>query len=116
MFHFALSETVKLRLIEERDAAELYALIEADRDYLARWMPWAQEETLEGVRAFIRLARKHLADSEGLSGRDPRPGADHRHRRVSRGGLAAPLGEHRLLAGCRSTGKGHDDARGPRTR
>ena len=33
-----------LRLPEEADAAELYALIDANRDHLLPWMPWAADE------------------------------------------------------------------------
>jgi hypothetical protein len=40
-----LAETHDLRLLEESDAAELHALIEANRGYLAHWMPWAADQT-----------------------------------------------------------------------
>jgi ribosomal-protein-serine acetyltransferase len=57
---------VRLRLLEESDADAMYAVVERDRDYLARWMPWAETETLEDVREFIRLTRHRLADNNGL--------------------------------------------------
>ena len=55
-----------LRLLEESDARELYALIEANRDHLARWMPWAAAQTLEDTREFIRITRRQLADNDGI--------------------------------------------------
>jgi ribosomal-protein-serine acetyltransferase len=55
-----------LRPLEEADAPELYALIDANRDYLARWMPWAPGQTLEGTLEFVRATRKQLADNDGF--------------------------------------------------
>jgi hypothetical protein len=43
-----------LRLLEEADAEELYAVVQANRVYLARWMPWAEKQTLDGTLEFIR--------------------------------------------------------------
>lgn len=55
-----------LRLLEERDAHELYAVIEANRDHLARWMPWAAGQTLQDTLTFIRRTRKQLASNDGF--------------------------------------------------
>jgi RimJ/RimL family protein N-acetyltransferase len=38
---FDLPDGRLLRPLDESDAAELYALIEANRAHLARWMAWA---------------------------------------------------------------------------
>jgi hypothetical protein len=40
-----LSKGRWLRLLDESDAQELYSVIEANRDALARWMPWAAGQT-----------------------------------------------------------------------
>ena len=37
-------DSLGVRPLEAEDAAELYALIDANRGHLARWMPWAAEE------------------------------------------------------------------------
>ncbi len=66
MFRFALADTRELRVLEESDAGELYALIETDRAYLARWLPWAPSQTLDGTRAFIAHTRKQLAGNDGF--------------------------------------------------
>ena len=66
MFRFSLSENHSLRLFEESDADSLYALIEVNRLHLAKWLPWAEQQTLEGTRAFIRMGRKQLADNDGF--------------------------------------------------
>jgi ribosomal-protein-serine acetyltransferase len=61
-----LSEGCSLRLLEESDAQELYALIDANRDYLARWMPWAAGQTLKDTLAFIQRTCEQLASNNGF--------------------------------------------------
>jgi ribosomal-protein-serine acetyltransferase len=55
-----------LRRLEESDADELYRLIEANREYLARWLPWAEALTLEGSVEFIRGVRRQEASNDGF--------------------------------------------------
>ena len=55
-----------LRLLEETDANELYAVVGANREFLAQWMPWPASQTLEGTLEFIRRGRKQLADNQGF--------------------------------------------------
>lgn len=62
-----LSHGVALRLLEERDVDELYALVEANRAYLAEWMPWAATETRGNAAAFIRLTRIQVGENNGLN-------------------------------------------------
>ncbi|MGI8863795.1 MAG: GNAT family N-acetyltransferase [Solirubrobacteraceae bacterium] len=66
MFRFGLGANRSLRLFEEGDAETLYALIEANRVHLAKWLPWAEHQTLDGTRAFIRMSRKQIADNDGF--------------------------------------------------
>ena len=56
-----------LQLLEESDADEVVAVINANRDDLAPWMPWAQHErSAEDELPFIRSTRKQIADNNGL--------------------------------------------------
>jgi ribosomal-protein-serine acetyltransferase len=56
-----------LRLLEEADADELFALIDANREHLGRWMPWVEHEHEPAdVLPFIRATRKQIADNDGL--------------------------------------------------
>jgi ribosomal-protein-serine acetyltransferase len=55
-----------LRRLEESDADELYGLIEANREYLARWLPWAAGLTFEGSVEFIRTVRRQEASNDGF--------------------------------------------------
>ncbi len=61
-----VSRACQLRLLEESDADELYALIDTNRAYLSRWMPWAGGQDLEDTLRFIRRAHQQLLDNDGL--------------------------------------------------
>ena len=67
MFRYALPGGCSLRLFEESDAEELYALVDSNRPYLERWLPWvANTRDAEPVLDFIRRGRKQLADNDGF--------------------------------------------------
>jgi ribosomal-protein-serine acetyltransferase len=56
----------ELRPLEESDAEELYALIDANRERLARWMVWAEGQTPGSTLEFIRAGRRQLAGDDGV--------------------------------------------------
>lgn len=62
----SLSHGRALRLLEESDVDELYALIEANRARLAKWLPWAGDQTHEGTLQFIRATRAQIAENNGF--------------------------------------------------
>jgi hypothetical protein len=51
MLTLAFDDRRSLRHLEEADAAELYAVVQAHRAYLARWMPWAEKQTADEWKA-----------------------------------------------------------------
>jgi ribosomal-protein-serine acetyltransferase len=53
-------------LLDETDAPELYRLIELNRAYLAHWMPWAADQTLDGTLDFIRGIDRQVTDNDGF--------------------------------------------------
>ena len=63
--HVALPRGAELRLLEEDDADELSALIDAYSGHLARWLPWAARQTREDTVHFIEWGRKQLRDVNG---------------------------------------------------
>src|SRR5829696_7555495 len=54
-----------IRPLDGDDAAELYALVEANPD-LAEWMPWAAEQDLAATERFIADAEKQFVSENGL--------------------------------------------------
>jgi ribosomal-protein-serine acetyltransferase len=66
VLRLAVTDACWLRLLEEADAAELSALVAANRPQLGRWMPWAAGQTLEKTLEFIRATRRQLPELEGL--------------------------------------------------
>lgn len=55
-----------LRLLQEADADELYELIDANREQLAEWLPWAAEQTPEDTVEFIRGGRAQVERNDGF--------------------------------------------------
>ncbi len=66
MDRLEISDESHLRPLAEADAEALYALIEANRSYLARWLPWAAGQTFEHTAEFIRRSREQLAGNDGF--------------------------------------------------
>jgi ribosomal-protein-serine acetyltransferase len=67
MLRHELPSGYALRLLEEADADELYALIDANREHLGLWMRWVESEREPAdVLPFIRATRKQIADNDGL--------------------------------------------------
>lgn len=67
MFALALEDDLALRLYERRDAEELYALVEANRDHLERWFPWtAGTRGPDDTRAFIEAGLRRFAAGDGF--------------------------------------------------
>jgi len=60
------SKDAYLRLLKEADAQELHSLIEANRPYLARWLPWAEGQTFDDTLGFIRRTRAQLTENDGF--------------------------------------------------
>jgi len=59
-------DALGVRPLEAADAAELYAVVEANRDHLAPWMPWAAGQDLAATEKFIAEAEVQLASNDGF--------------------------------------------------
>ena len=67
MFRWPVRDNVELRIPEERDAAELFALIELNRTRLQEWLHWSHStKTREEVLEFIRAARRDFEKPNAL--------------------------------------------------
>lgn len=59
-------DALGLRPLTAADAPALQALVEANRDYLARWVPWAATQELADSEKFISETRDQLARDDGF--------------------------------------------------
>lgn len=63
---FVIDSRVALRVLREDDAAELFALTEANRAYLRRWLPWVDLVTSEeDSRSFLATVSAQREDGRG---------------------------------------------------
>lgn len=59
-------EALGLRPLKAGDAPELQALVEANREFLSRWLPWAAAQDLPECEKFIADAEAQLARNDGF--------------------------------------------------
>ena len=62
----AVRPDLELRSVAPADARALNALIAADRERLARFMPWAAGQTIESTREFIVRSLQQEAADDGF--------------------------------------------------
>ena len=57
----------ELRLVEEADAEKLFGLIDRNRQYLRRWLPWIDGNmTINDTLAFIRHSQEQYSSKRGF--------------------------------------------------
>ena len=61
-----LDERRALRLLDESDAGELYAVIETNRAHLARWMPWAETHGFDDAVDHLEEKRLQVEANDGF--------------------------------------------------
>lgn len=67
MLTYWLDEQSELRLLQPHQAEVLFALTDANRKHLRRWLPWVDgNTTVEDTKAFIQGALQGLASGEQL--------------------------------------------------
>jgi ribosomal-protein-serine acetyltransferase len=92
-----LGDGVHLRLLEEADADDQFALIDREREHLAPWMPWIPATTSPADSLeFIRMTRRQVGENDGLQ-----------MAIVVDGALAGMVGFHRIDRLNRSTTMGY---------
>ena len=66
-FALRVDDDLQLALFERDDVEALHALVVANRDHLAAWMPWAQSPALDATRGFVEgRALTAIAEADGL--------------------------------------------------
>ena len=68
MFRLPLREGVELRLVEERQADAMFAVVDRNRAYLREWLVWVNGATsAEPVAEFVRKTLQQFADNLGFA-------------------------------------------------
>lgn len=68
MFRAIVRPGLDLRLLEERHAPALFALVNQDRAYLRQWLPWVDSTLVEDDSlSFIRATREQFAAGEAIT-------------------------------------------------
>ncbi|HNC95795.1 MAG TPA: GNAT family protein [Myxococcota bacterium] len=66
MFSYRLSDSLSLVMAEPALAEAIYAEADRSRATLMPWMPWAEHNSLDGTRAWIRASQEQWARNEGF--------------------------------------------------
>ena len=67
MFHCQISDIHELRLLDLRDDRELFALTDANREDLRRWLSWLDSiAQVEDTRKFIAATQQQCVHEEGF--------------------------------------------------
>lgn len=67
MFRLKVDDEIELRLLEERHAEEVFALVDANRAHLRQWLVWVDEEvSVNEARDYIRKMHERFAAFTGL--------------------------------------------------
>lgn len=66
-FHIAIDKDLAVRLLDEKDAAEMFALVEGNREVLRQWLPWVDTTlTVEDSKLFIMRATDQFYSDTGI--------------------------------------------------
>ena len=68
MFEHVIDNDLKLRMLREEDAQELFRVVDANRQHLREWLPWLDANTeVENTRQFIQSILQQHARDEGFT-------------------------------------------------
>ena len=97
MFEFVVDDAVVLKLLEYRDAEQLFELTDSSRLYLREWLPWVDgTKNAEDTKSFIEMTKKQFASNNGFQA-----GIWYK------GNLAGVIGFHGMNGANRSTSIGY---------
>lgn len=67
MFKYVVNSDIELRLLQIKDAEELFQLMDDCRDYLRKWLPWIDvSKSSEDTKVFIESTMKQFASNNGF--------------------------------------------------
>lgn len=69
MFQNKIQDGVYVKLLEERHADEVFAVVDRERVHLRQWLPWVDLTTeVEVTLNFIRASLEQFAGNDGFAG------------------------------------------------
>jgi ribosomal-protein-serine acetyltransferase len=67
MFYMTVDDDIKLKLLEKRDAEEMFSVVDNNRDYLREWLPWVNGvKKKEDYYPVIDMWLKQFAANDGF--------------------------------------------------
>lgn len=67
MFSLIVDDQIQLNLLEERHAEALFVLVDEQRAYLRKWLPWLDDNrTPADSKAFIKSSLEQFARNDGF--------------------------------------------------
>ena len=67
MFSYQINKNIKLKILEEREAEQLFKLVDSNRDYLAEFLPFVEHtKKVEYSKHFIHSALQQFIDGNGF--------------------------------------------------
>jgi ribosomal-protein-serine acetyltransferase len=97
MVRFGIDDETELRLLKERHAEELFALMDQNRKYLREWLPWLDtNKSLRDTKEFIEGSLEQFANNNGFQSGI-----------WFRGKLAGVIGYHKIDWANRTTSIGY---------
>jgi ribosomal-protein-serine acetyltransferase len=67
MFEHQVDDEIKLRLLEPRHAAALFAIVDSNRHHLRHWLPWLDANVaVSDTLHFIQRPRSQFAEDSGF--------------------------------------------------
>ncbi|MEX5938151.1 GNAT family N-acetyltransferase [Mammaliicoccus sciuri] len=67
MFKTKIKDNLSLKILEERDAQELFQIIENSREYLGEWLPFVKfTKEKKDSQEFIKSALKQFSENDGF--------------------------------------------------
>jgi ribosomal-protein-serine acetyltransferase len=68
MFRLDIRDGFYLKLLEERHAPAIFALVNRDRKYLRKWLPWVDlTKQVDDTQKFVKITLAQFANNEGLT-------------------------------------------------
>ncbi|GKX31079.1 50S ribosomal protein L7 serine acetyltransferase [Vallitalea longa] len=68
MFKHIIDDKLELKLLNVKDAEELHSLIEDNREYLLKWLPWVYiNKSIEDTKDFVLSSMKQYGENKGYS-------------------------------------------------